>query len=239
MGGMDVYYTTMADGVWEDPVIMPEPINSPADDFAFVADINLQTGYFASNRRRTDDIFEFSSTIIRKMSCDTLELNNYCYEFIEENAARYDSMPFRYEWKFGDGNTSSGAVVEHCYQQPGNYIVELDVVNLVTKELIAKEKTINLEVKQIEQAYISSPGRAVAGNSIKMNADSTYLPGWNISRYYWNFGDETIAIGRVVDKVYLKPGTYNIQLIVSEEPDAGGVIREGCVCKNITVIRQP
>jgi hypothetical protein len=239
IGGMDVYYTTIVNGVWEAPVILPEPINSPADDFAFVADINLQTGYFASNRRRNDDIFEFSSTIIRRTSCDTLELNSYCYEFIEENAARYDSMPFRYEWKFGDGNTAFGAVVEHCYGQPGNYIVELDVVNLVTKELIAKEKTINLEVKQIEQPYISSPGRVTAGAAIKMNADSTYLPGWNISRFYWNFGDETIAIGREVDKVYLKPGTYNIQLIVSEEPDAGGVIREGCVCKNITVIHQP
>jgi hypothetical protein len=238
-GGMDVYYSTMAEGVWEVPVIMPEPVNSQADDFAFVADINLQTGYFASNRRRNDDIYEFSSTIIRKTSCDTLEINSYCYEFIEENAAKYDSMPFRYEWKFGDGNTASGTVVEHCYEQPGNYIVELDVLNLVTKELIAKEKTINLEVKQIVQPYISSPDRIEAGTSVKMNADSTYLPGWKISRYYWNFGDETISIGREVDKMYLKPGTYNIQLMVSEEPDAGGVIREACVCKNITVIRQP
>ena len=239
IGRLDIYSTTRYEGAWEKPVLLPEPVNSPSDDFSFVAEINQQRGYFSSNRNSDDDIYTFSSTIRRLDVCDTLEENSYCYRFTEENAVKLDTTPFRYEWKFGDGNTSSGAVVEHCYQQPGNYIVELDVVNLVTKELIAKEKTINLEVKQIEQAYISSPGRAAAGSTINMNADSTYLPGWNISRYYWNFGDETIAIGREVDKVYLKPGTYNIQLIVSEEPDAGGVIREGCVCKNITVIRQP
>jgi len=238
-GGMDVYSATRSDDGWGTPVLLPEPVNSDSDDFAFVADINIQTGYFASNRRRNDDIFEFSSTIIRKTDCDTLELNNYCYEFIEENSVKYDSMPFSYEWKFGDGNTATGAVVEHCYEQPGNYLIELDVVNLVTKERIAREKTINLEVTRVEQPYISSPDRVIAGDMVEMNSDSTYLPGWNISRYYWNFGDETIAVGRDVSKMYPEPGTYNIQLIVSTDPDAGGVIRETCVCKNITVIRKP
>ena len=121
-------------GSWEDPFLLPEPINSTSDDFAFVAEPNLQTGYFTSNRRKDDDIYEFTSTIIRKASCDTLAENNYCYRFIEENAVKYDTMPFRYEWKFGDGSNATGPVVEHCFSGPGTYIVQLDVVNLITKE---------------------------------------------------------------------------------------------------------
>jgi hypothetical protein len=236
-GGLDVYYTALDMGEWDTPASMPPPINSPSDDFAFVSDDNLQTGYFASNRVRSDDIYKFASTIIRKTSCDTLQENNYCYEFVEENAVKFDSIPFRYNWDFGDGTGAEGVRTEHCYKQPGNYVVRLDVINLVTQEVKNNEKSYDLEVKDIEQPYISGPDKCNTGQFIKFNADSTNLPGWTISRYYWNFGDETIAVGKEVDKSFSKPGIYNIQLIVTSTPDAAGVLREACVCKNITVIR--
>jgi hypothetical protein len=235
MGGMDVYYTVLSLGKWEAPVLLPDPINSSSDDFAFVADDNLQTGYFSSNRFRNDDIYRFASTIIRKASCDTLVENTYCYQMIEENAVKFDTMPFRYEWKFGDGGKGIGPMVEHCYPGPGSYLVQLDVVNLITKEVLYNEKTYNLEIKDAEQPYIGGPDKGAQSQRLAFDADNSNLPGWNISRYYWNFGDETIAIGRNVDKIYLKPGMYNIQLIVTAEPEPGGVVREACVCKNIVI----
>lgn len=238
-GRLDIYYTMQSSGKWESPDLVPEPVNSSADDFAFHADENLQIGYFSSNRRANDDIFRFTSTIIRKSDCDELIENNYCYEFFEENAVKWDTLPFRYEWKFGDGGKAIGLTVEHCYEGPGSYLVQLDVVNLVTSEIMYNEKTYNLVITDAEQPYISSPDRAITGQRIRFSADSTNLPGWNISRYYWNFGDETIGIGKEVDKIYSRPGTYNIQLIVTAEPEPGGVIREACVCKNITIVRQP
>ena len=54
------------------------------------------------------------------------------------------------------------------------------------------------------------------------SADNTNLPGWKIARYYWNFGDETVATGKEVNKTFMKPGTYNVQLIVTAEPRTGG-----------------
>lgn len=238
-GKLDVYYTSLNNGSWEDPVLLPEPINSTSDDFAFVAEPDLQNGYFASNRRNDDDIYKFTSTIIRKASCDTLEENNYCYRFFEENAVKQDTMPFRYEWKFGDGNHAIGPLVEHCFNGPGTYTVQLDVVNLVTKEVTYNEKSETVVVTEIEQPYISAPDRIAADQKITLSADSTNLPGWKISRYYWNFGDETIAVGKEVPKSYLKPGTYNIQLIVSAEPDPGGKAKEVCISKNIIVFPKP
>lgn len=238
-GKLDVYYTSLNNGSWEDPVLLPEPINSTSDDFAFVAEPDLQNGYFASNRRNDDDIYKFTSTIIRKASCDTLEENNYCYRFFEENAVKQDTMPFRYEWKFGDGNHAIGPLVEHCFNGPGTYTVQLDVVNLVTKEVTYNEKSETVVVTEIEQPYISAPDRIAADQKITLSADSTNLPGWKISRYYWNFGDETIAVGKEVPKSYLKPGTYNIQLIVSAEPDPGGKAKEACISKNIIVFPKP
>jgi hypothetical protein len=239
VGNLDVYYTIMNNGKWEEPVLLPEPINSKADDFAFVAQDNLQKGYFSSNRSRQDDIYEFTSNIIRKSLCDTLQENNYCYRFFEENAMKYDSMPFRYEWRFGDGTKGIGRVVEHCFNSPGTYNVQLDVVNLVTKEVNYNEKSETVVVTEIEQGYISGPDSIGANQRINLSADQTNLPGWEITQYYWNFDDETIAIGTNVDKSYLKPGTYNIQLIISAKPEPGGSARETCISKNIVVFRQP
>jgi hypothetical protein len=235
-GRLDVYRTAMYLGKWETPVAMPEPVNSPYDDFAFVADTDLLSGYFSSNRDRTDDIYRFVSTIIRKAYCDALAENNYCYELIEENAAKFDTIPFRYVWKFGDGSSAEGAAVVHCYPGAGSYLVQLDVENLITREIMYNEKSYNLEITDIEQPYITSPDTGAVGQVLKLDAGSTNLPGWSITRYYWNFGDETVAVGSQVGKVYARPGTYNIQLIVTDEPQPGGIAREACVCKNIVII---
>jgi len=238
LGGTDIYYTTMAQGKWQDPVHLPAEINSSSDDFAFVAEENNQTGYLASNRNNgSDDIFRFTSTTKRKEVCDTLQFNNYCYEFTDENATKFDSIPFLYKWNFGDGTQAEGIRVEHCFSGPGNYNVTLDVTNLLTKKVQKNEKTLRMEITDIEQAYISAPDVWSAGKPLTMNADSTNLPGWNIKLYYWNFGDDSIATGKEVSKTFNKPGTFNIQLMVSTEPDGTHGVRETCVSKNINIIR--
>jgi hypothetical protein len=238
MGGSDIYYTLLNFGSWEAPVALQADINSPSDDFAFVAEEDLQSGFFTSQRNRgNDDIFSFSSKIIRKAKCDSLQYNNYCYEFVELNAVRFDTIPFRYQWNFGDGAMAEGVSAEHCYEGPGTYIVRLDVVNLITKEVQKNEKTYKLEIKDIVQPFISAPDICSAGKEFKLNADSTNLPGWNIAQYYWNFDDESVSTGKETGKIYSKPGTYNIQLIVTSVPEPGGIIKEACVSRNITVIR--
>jgi len=241
MGGMDVYYTVLVDGEWDDPIPMPEPINSQYDDFAFCASDNLQEGFFTRKTGRDDDILRFASNIIRKDVCDPVQENNYCYEFIEENAIKYDtlSVPFKFIWNFGDGETAEGSRVIHCFKGPGDYTVKLDIVNLLTNEIELNEKTYDLRVEQIEQAYISGPDRCFEGEKVIFDADSTYLPGWAINQFYWNFGDETIAIGTKVDKIYQRSGNYTVQLIVTSAPDGSGRVKETCVSKNIVVLRKP
>jgi hypothetical protein len=238
IGGMDIYFTGRSDDGWDDPVLLPEPVNSPYDDFGIVADPDFQKGYFSSNRNNSDDIFRFVSTIIRKAKCDPMDENSFCYRFAEENSEKLDSVPFRYEWRFGDGLKGNGVVVEHCYEKPGTYIVQLDVLNLVTNELSVNEKSDTLVVTQIEQAYFSGPDSIPAGKKITLNAGATYLPGWDISSYYWNFGDESVALGTRVDKSFAKPGIYNVQMIVSDRPQPGGKPRETCVSKNIRVLNK-
>ena len=64
MGGLDIYNIDLNDlnkGVTQ----LSQPINGPMDDFGFVYDQSLGTGYFSSNRNGTDsqgdEIFRFKS----------------------------------------------------------------------------------------------------------------------------------------------------------------------------------
>lgn len=237
-GGLDIWFSSLSFGSWTKPVALDEPINSTADDFAFYAAQGGMQGYFASNRRNfNDDIYSFASTIIRWSTCDSLQKNSYCYEFIEENALKQDTIKtgFRWEWNFGDGTRAVGITAEHCFSGPGVYDVSLDIVNLITGGIEKRQASYELEITDIEQPVIASPDKIRAGETLILNAGATYLPGMKIDRYYWNFGDETVATGLEVSKVFTLPGRYNIQLIVSSAPDAGGVVREVCVCKDIEV----
>ena len=239
IGKLDIYFTNKTDGKWDEPRLMPAPVNSTADDFAFVIEPNQQKGYFTSNRANTDNIYAFTSHIRRMAICDELQENSYCYEFKEVNAVKADTIPFRYIWKFGDGHTAIGDSVIHCYEKPGTYTVQLDVENLITGELLYNEKSDLLTITDIEQPYINSPEVANVGAVIKLDANKTHLPGWNIDQYYWNFDDETIHIGKEADKVFTRPGTYNIQLIVSEKALPDGTVREKCVNQNIIILASP
>jgi hypothetical protein len=238
MGGLDIWFSNLAYGSWTKPVALDEPINSADDDFAFYAAQGGLQGYFSSNRRNySDDIYSFASTIIRWSSCDSMQKNIYCYEFIEENALKQDTVKtgFRWEWDFGDGTRAAGITAEHCYAGPGLYDVTLDIVNLITGGIEKRQASYELEITDVEQPVITSPDRLMVGETLVLNAGESYLPGMEIARYYWNFGDETVATGLEATKVYSIPGKYNIQLIVSSVPGPGGVVREVCVCKDIEV----
>lgn len=238
VGGLDIWYSNLSFGSWTRPVLLDEPVNSRADDFAFHSAPGGTKGYFSSNRRgNKDDIYSFASTIIRWAECDTLQHNSYCFEFIEERALSQDTLKsgFRWEWDFGDGNRAAGITAEHCYQGPGIYDVTLDIVNLITGEVEKRQASYELEITDIEQPVITAPDTIKAGQPLVLNAGATYLPGMKIDRYYWNFDDETVAAGLEVSKVFALPGRYNIQLIVSSLPDEQGVVKEVCVCKVIEV----
>ena len=64
MGGLDIYRAEMGpDGKFKDPVLMPSPINSEADDMCFELLPNGKSGYFSSNReggKGEDDIYYFT-----------------------------------------------------------------------------------------------------------------------------------------------------------------------------------
>jgi len=235
VGGLDLYSSSLRFGQWKKSILLPEPINSVADDFSYIVETGTSNGFFTSNRDRNDDIYSFTSLVIRMNNCDPQVDDQFCYEFTETNAQKFDSMPYEYEWDFDDGQNAMGVTAEHCFEKPGSYIVKLNVVDRVTNDVQYNEVSYILDIIRTEQAYITSPDTCSVGDRINFNADKTNLPGWDINEYYWNFDDGTIATGLSTEKVFATPGTYVVQLIVTANPDQEGIIREACVSKYVVV----
>ena len=234
-GGLDIYSSRMNNEGWSAVMLLPDPINSQADDFSFFKDKETNGGFFASNREKTDDIYMYASLLKRKSVCNEQVYDNFCFEFYEEHAVKYDSLPFRYEWDFDDGTTASGIRAEHCFEEAGTYMVKLNVVDMISGEVQFNDASELITLTRTEQPFISAPDTCYSGETISMDGLKTYLPGWDIAEYYWNFDDGTADTGAQVKKTYLSEGLYNIQLIISTHPDSEGKVKEACVSKDILV----
>jgi len=235
-GGLDIFYTFMEDGKWQKPVRLDEPFNSKSDDFGYISDDPEETGYFCSNRNGTDDIYFFRSTFPHFGTCPEYEENDYCYVFYETSNYNLDTIPMVYEWDLGDGTKERGLEVEHCFSGPGEYKIQLNVIDTITGEVYFNQAAYDFLIEDIEQVYITASDTCYAGSEIRFDGKKTNIKDLTVENWFWDFGDSNRSVGPAVTHTYRKPGEYTIMLgvtgIVENE------IKKACSVKNIVVIKK-
>jgi len=237
-GGLDIYFTQEIDGSWVTPTHLPPPFNSGSDDFAFIADDLIESGFFTSNRDRNDDIYGFITMVPKYAGCDTLRENNYCFVFYETGAYNLDTVPFSYEWDMGDGTRIRSVEADYCFKEPGDYMVQLNVIDKLTGEIQFSQASHLIEVREIEQAYINAADTSFVGENVRFDGLRTNLPGFTVGEYLWNFDDGNIATGAEVMNRFTSPGRYQIQLVVKSIPDNQGNVREACISKPVVILER-
>jgi PKD repeat protein len=216
-------------------VHLDSAINSSADDFGIVIDSTFENGYFSTNRRKTDDIFSFSSAPIEFTSCDTVKENNYCFTFYDEKQRLIDTIPVIYQWDFGDGIIHIGKEVKHCFPGPGKYRVKLTIIDELTGDTIAKQVEYKAELENIKQAYINSDKVGSVDKSISFKGVTSDLKGIRITDYLWNFGEGFKPGGPFISNTFKKKGEYMVKLGLLAEKDSLGVVHKICVMKKIKI----
>jgi hypothetical protein len=66
LGNLDIFFTMKTDTGWLSPRALPEPINSPSDDFGLIVSPDKMSGYYSSNRasgKGDDDIYSFAAPL--------------------------------------------------------------------------------------------------------------------------------------------------------------------------------
>lgn len=237
LGKKDIFYTSEIDGEWIIPVHLDAHINSRDDDFGIVTDQNGEEGYFSSNRRRNDDIYRFVTDIHSFYNCDSLQKNYYCFLFYDEGFMEIDTLPLSYEWSFGDGVKVTGIEAEHCFPGPGQYTVELNIIDNNTGNTFFTQTSYEVDITDVIQPYITSADAMLQDQEIRFSGAESNLPHMEITEYYWDFGDGTHAKGMEATHVFERKGSYSVQLGITGQPDSTGLMPKACVYKQVEVLK--
>jgi len=119
-----------------------------------------------------------------------------------------------YNWDFGDGNSGTGKLTAHTYQNYGTFAAKLTVRNS-DNQTVSISKNIKADAPpKASFVYNPNPGRL----PVKVNYDASGSsdPDGQIVSYSWDFGDGGHGAGKNVSHSYAKEGTYTTTLTVKD-----------------------
>ncbi len=235
-GNLDVFSVDVSGGFTGDIKKEGWPLNTNKDDFGVWIDPSGNSGYFSSDRGGNDDIYYFASKYPRFDNCVTQKKPTYCYTFFEESTMQSeDTLGMVYEWDLGDGRRQRGLSVKHCYKLPGNYSVQLNIVDKASGALFYNELSYDFTVEEAKLLYIESRDTFAVGAASDLFSINSQIPGCTIGDRYWFFGDGKYEKGKNVKHVYTKEGDYWIQLGVIARNDSTGKSEKFCTQKKVLV----
>jgi outer membrane protein OmpA-like peptidoglycan-associated protein len=236
LGGKDIFFSQFSDTSWLAPVHLDPPVNSKFDDFGIVTDTLFNEGFFSSNRKKSIDIYHFKTNYPQIFYSRIQRENQYCFIFNDNGSIIIDTGKLEYKWSLGDGKSSDKAVVNHCFKGPGNYDIKLDIIDRATGKLFFSKLSYKMEIRDIEQPYINSSNMAVKGDIMEFDGLKSYLPGYKILTYSWNFGDGNRSTGESVKHTYQKKGEYLVNLALTLKSLITSNIHKTGISKKITVL---
>jgi len=220
LAGYDLFETTKIGGKWNQAVKLPQPFNSLSNDYHVYFRDDYKGGYFTSNRRGgSKDIFEFDTDIPPFESPEPIKKTYYKYKIMDRNLDTVDTNLFRYSWVINDTLEIPGHEIIYRFPEPGTYKCKLNVFDIQLDTLVEGQTTKTLNIRLNEQAVITCPDTIPVNTPVMFDGSNTYLPGFNVGRYLWEFGDGRFGEGISVTHTYLYPGRYRVILGVEKRKE--------------------
>ncbi len=114
-----------------------------------------------------------------------------------------------YSWDFGDGNSGSGAAVDHTYTAVGFYHPVVTAGNNVS----SMTATVTIKVQEAVQGLVA--GSSSPTEFPQTTAFSATITAGSSVSYQWNFGDGSSGSGANPSHTYAAVGVYNATVIAS------------------------
>jgi len=235
IGGLDIYFSKLSNNQWNNPYLMDTTVNSSADDFAIVFNAQETEGYFSSNKLGSDDIYKLEIIYPEFTDCKELIHELLCYEFYEEATLNADSVAMIYEWDFGDGIKERALETYHCYEAPGAYLVELNIMDPMVGETFVNEATYELEIEEILQPKITAPDTISTQSNFTVQVNQGKWKDYQIDNYYIDYGDSTIIKNSTSPHQYLSSGFKELKVLIAGYNDSIKEIQTNCFYKTIFV----
>ena len=132
-----------------------------------------------------------------------------------------------YRWDFGDGQTKEGInakSVSHTFNSEGDFNVVLEVEDddgdkALDRVLIQAYSVMPDNLKPIAD-FTASTYHGVKPLTVVFDASNSFDPDGLISKYEWNFGDDSNATGSMVTHTFNNAGEFNVRLAVIDNKGA-------------------
>ncbi|MFT7595602.1 MAG: PKD repeat protein [Paracoccaceae bacterium] len=127
-----------------------------------------------------------------------------------------DGEVLSYQWDFGDGARGEGKVVDYAWTKAGKYTVTLTVVD--DSGTTSARQTISMQI-QIDAAPVADtgPDQNVTASVVLFDGSGSVDADGKVTEWIWDFGDGATATGQKVSHAYLRPGTYEVSLVVRDD----------------------
>jgi outer membrane protein OmpA-like peptidoglycan-associated protein len=238
--GFDVYFSYVIANKYQEPIRLPEPINSSLDDFSYCEAKGGNNGYLSSNRENeNDDIYMFKSDMPALIDCNDNKKTNYCYHFEDEYFLPNDSLPLAFEWNLGDGTIKRGVTIDYCYQAEGYYHVTLDLIDTLTNSRYYSVSKGEVAIRKLESPYIEGPNEGMVNQSVVFKADGSDITIFEVDEYYWVIDDEIKYSGPELSISFDTPGFHTIVCGAFSKIAKGGSRSSICTYKQIFVTEDP
>lgn len=135
------------------------------------------------------------------------------FTFDATNSILPENREVSYQWNFGDGTTSQEPIITHTYEQSGDYMVNLTIIDADGFE--CSQAAASQQVRAIVPPQVSliSNIEACVNDAQTFTAVTKQGNAPDPLHYTWNFGDGTTAEGKhQVVKSFRKGGEYKVSL---------------------------
>ncbi len=216
-GGFDLFETVYTNGAWLEAIKLEAPFNSLSNDYHAWFSEDMKSGYLTSDRQGgSKDIFEFATDIPAFESVAPIKKTYYKYRIYDKKLDTVDTKLFNYSWTINDTLTIPGDNIIYKFPGPGTYVCKLNVYDIQLDTLVEGQTVKTLNINLNEQAVIICPDTIQVGNTVDFDASQSYLPGFDVGRYVWDFGDGRFGQGILVPHTYNYPGKFKVILGVEE-----------------------
>lgn len=127
----------------------------------------------------------------------------------------------KYEWDFGDGTMSTGAIAEHRFENDGEFIVSLKVT-----DSNGMSASTNNTISVVNDLPVPAFSVSVDGLKIDVDASTSTDANGAITKYAWSFGDGTNATGTLATHTYTAAGDFQVRLTVTDEDGATAFLEQ-------------
>lgn len=133
----------------------------------------------------------------------------------------------KYDWNFGDGNTSSAAITSNTYKDMGKNGGRFDVTLAVTvKDKQSGAETTNnytalvtIANVAINAQFTATPTSGPAPLTVSFDGSASTAPAGQITAYDWDFNNSNLfkdASGAKASYTFNQSGTYTVALRVTD-----------------------